>query len=166
MKTISELTTEFPRTGRVDWIGIAQVRGGTIELQNSVTLQAGTGIEGEHHAKSGKSKRQVTLIQGEHLPVIASLLGRNDVDPAVLRRNIVVSGINLLALKDQQFRLGEALLEGSGLCAPCSQMEANLGPGGYNAMRGHGGITAIVLEGGAVRVGDTVVAVVEAPAPT
>ena len=78
------------------------------------------------------------------------------IDPALLRRNIVVSGINLTSLRKQQFQIGEAILEGTGDCAPCSRMEENLGPGGYNAMRGHGGLTARVIQGGAVKKGDRV----------
>ncbi|MCB1455919.1 MAG: MOSC domain-containing protein, partial [Nitratireductor sp.] len=75
-----------------------------------------------------------------------------------LRRNIVVSGVSLIALKERRFRIGSVLLEGTGICAPCSRMEEVLGPGGYNAMRGHGGITARVAGAGTVRVADAVVA--------
>ncbi|WP_407540948.1 MOSC domain-containing protein [Deinococcus radiomollis] len=103
-------------------------------------------------------KRQVTLIQAEHLPVIAALAGLDAVTPGELRRNIVVSGLPLLALKDRRFRIGGVLLEGTGECHPCSRMEEALGPGGYNAVRGHGGITARVLEGGTVVLGATLVA--------
>jgi MOSC domain-containing protein YiiM len=122
-----------------------------------VAAGVGTGLDGDHHAKSGKpSARQVTLIQTEHLPVIAALCGRDDAPPELLRRNIVVSGINLLALKKLQFQIGDVVLEGTGPCAPCSRMEENLGTGGYNATRGHGGITARVLKEGLIRVGDQV----------
>lgn len=102
------------------------------------------------------STRQVTLIQHEHLEVIAKLAGVPAVDVAALRRNLVVSGINLIALKNARIRVGEALLEIVGPCQPCSRMEEEVGPGGYAAMRGHGGMTARVIESGAIRVGDSV----------
>ncbi len=156
MDTIDDLKDSLPQIGRLEWIGIARARRDEIEELHEATLQPGTGIDGEHHAVSGNSERQITLIQHEHLPVIAALSQRDNVTPARLRRNLVVSGINLLALKDRDFRVGNVLLKGTGPCVPCSLMEENLGPGGYNAMRGHGGITATVLQAGTIHVGDQV----------
>ena len=115
-----------------------------------------TGLEGDHFKKSSTVKRQLTLIQQEHLEVVPRILGIKEMPPELLRRNIVVSGINLLALKHQQFQVREVLLETTGVCAPCSRMEENLGAGGYNSMRGHGGITAKIIQGGQIQIGDTV----------
>jgi len=121
---------------------------------DEVKIETGTGLAGDHHATKRKTKRQVTLIQAEHLPVVSSILGlQQTLDPSLLRRNLVVSGINVLALKDQRFRIGGVVLEGTGPAVPCSRMEENLGPGGYSAMRGHGGITARVIQSGSVSVG-------------
>ena len=72
------------------------------------------------------------------------------ITPELLRRNLVIKGINLLALKNQKFRIGNAVFQTTGLCHPCSRMEAILGAGGYNAMRGHGGLTAQVLKSGLI----------------
>jgi MOSC domain-containing protein YiiM len=126
-----------------------------VELK-TVRLLPNQGLEGDRFKGRIGSARQVTLIQKEHLDVIAACLHRESLSPVFLRRNLVVSGINLLALKDKAFRVGEALLEFSGLCHPCSKMEIQLGAGGYNAMRGHGGITARVLEPGDVGIGNGV----------
>ena len=88
--------------------------------------------------------------------MISSILGGKRINPKLTRRNIVVSGINLLSLKHQKFRIGSVILETTGICAPCKRMEENLGVGGYNAMRGHGGITATVIEEGTIKLGDTI----------
>jgi MOSC domain-containing protein YiiM len=111
------------------------------------------GLEGDH-GRAGK--RALTLIQAEHLPVIASLSGRAAVAPALVRRNLLVSGINLNALRGVRLALGAAVVEITGPCAPCSRMEAALGAGGYNAMRGHGGWCAEVLQPGRIALGDRV----------
>jgi MOSC domain-containing protein YiiM len=155
-ETLSALITRFPRSGRVKWIGVRPRRGGSIEVVDSAAMIEGRGLEGDHRAETGGSKRQVTLIQWEHLSVIASLCGRKAVDPSILRRNIAIMGINIRALKTRRFRIGGAVLEGSGYCQPCSRMERNLGCGGYNAVRGHGGITARVIDSGKIKCGDEV----------
>ena len=142
--------------GKVEWIGIRPKRLLEVHSVNEVQADPETGLEGDHFKKSSTGKRQVTLIQQEHLDVVARILGKSEILPELLRRNIVVSGINLLALKHQQFQVGEVLLETTGICAPCSRMEENLGAGGYNSMRGHGGITAKILQGGQIKLGDVV----------
>ena len=154
---IKELLAVIPQDGRLEWIGLRPAHRVPVRVVTSVCAEAGRGLIGDRYAESPGTKRQVTLIQAEHLPVIARLSGHASIPPEWLRRNLVVSGVNLLALKDRQFRIGTVLLEGTGLCHPCSRMEAVLGPGGYNAMRGHGGITARVLESGELHVGDALV---------
>ena len=123
-------------------------------------LDTAQGLVGDRYG-SGSGKRGVTLIQAEHLPAIAALAGLGAVEAATLRRNVLVAGIPLVALKGRRFRIGDVLLEGTGDCDPCSRMEAALGPGGYNAMRGHGGLCARILTGGTLRRGDTVVALTD-----
>ncbi|MFP6766618.1 MAG: MOSC domain-containing protein [Planctomycetaceae bacterium] len=166
MSSAESMESQFARAGRVEWVGVAAEPKGPLAVVQECRIEAGSGIVGEHHAGSADPQRQVTLIQHEHLATVAGLTGHESVDPGELRRNVVVSGINLLSLQDRTFRLGEALLEGSGPCEPCDRMEQNLGPGGYNAMNGHGGICARVLEAGTVRVGDTVSAASGTPAPS
>jgi MOSC domain-containing protein YiiM len=144
------------RPGRLVWICLRSARRGPLVSKTSAILIAGRGVEGDHYDTGQNGPRQVTLIAMEDLAAMASFLGVPDVAPDLLRRNLVTTGINLLALKDCRFRVGAALLEGSGACAPCSRMEATLGPGGYNAVRGRGGITARIVEGGEVRIGDVV----------
>jgi MOSC domain-containing protein YiiM len=152
------LMSSLPRAGRVEWIGLRPQRDVDMVAVPEAVAVAGRGLQGDRYASSS-GKRGITLIQAEHLPVIAALAGHLQVAASVLRRNVVVSGIPLVALKGRRFRIGGVLLEGTDDCDPCSRMETALGPGGYNAMRGHGGLCARILEGGQLRMGDAVVAI-------
>lgn len=145
---------QIPQTGKVEWVSVRPARRETVMPLEKVVATEEEGLVGDHYSASSRN-RQVTLVQREHLDAVASIL-KKEIDPALTRRNIVVSGINLLALKDKQFEIGRVVLETTGLCHPCSRMEENFGPGGYNAMRGHGGITAKVISGGEIKIGDEV----------
>jgi MOSC domain-containing protein YiiM len=163
MQTIHDLRAPPNIIGRIEVIIVRDSSRAPARSIEATQAMAGIGLADDRLGKQGEaelSTRQVTLIQWEHLPVIAQLAHVDRVDPVELRRNLVISGINLLALKNAKLRVGEAVLELVGPCHPCSRMEQAIGKGGYAAMRGHGGMTARVISSGAIRVGDATQAVV------
>jgi len=154
--TMAELRQQMPQIGKLESIAVRPGRREPMVGVPVAEVKIGMGIEGDRFSGKPDSVRQVTLIQQEHLVAVAAILRQEELDPLLTRRNLVVSGVNLLALKDQKFAIGDVVLEGSGPCHPCSRMEETFGEGGYNAMRGHGGITAKVIGEGTIRVGDSV----------
>ncbi len=151
MLGFAELLRTHYASGRVDWIGLRPGRKADLQPVQTADVEL-DGLTGDH-ARPGK--RALTLIQAEHFDVIAGLCSHGEIAPEILRRNIVVSGINLMALRNHKLRLGSCEIEFTAPCAPCSRMEAALGTGGYNAMRGHGGWCAQVLKPGRIAIGDT-----------
>lgn len=159
MSPLQELIAAVPQQGRVRWIGVRpESRLSMLELE-AVEARHEAGLTGDHARPGARNARQVTLIQWEHFAVIGSLMGRPDDSPVLpqdLRRNLVVSGINLFSLKGRRFRIGQAILETTGWCQPCARLEQRLGEGTFQAVRGHGGITARVIKSGIIRLDDKV----------
>ncbi len=149
--SLQELIANVPQIGTVRWIGVRPAREAPMLEIDAVEARRDAGLTGDHSRPGANNSRQVTLIQWEHLHVISALLGK-PVTAMDLRRNIAVSGINLFSLKNRRFRLGQAILETTGWCQPCARLEARLGSGTFQAVRGHGGITARVLQGGLIRL--------------
>lgn len=155
---------QFPQAGRLDHILLRPARRVPIRSVTEALAIAERGLDGDRSAAARPGgRRQVTLLQAEHLPVVAACIGVTTIAPELLRRNLVVSGLNLNTARslfdDQSIQLligEEVVFELTGPCEPCSRMEELLGPGGYNAMRGHGGRTARIVRGGVLRVGDRV----------
>ena len=145
-----------PKSGKIDWIGIRPHKQQALISLDRVEAIRDLGLEGDHYNKPG-GKRQITLIQAEHLPLIAGFLRIQSIDPLLTRRNLVISGINLRALEQKKVKIGkQVILQLTGPCHPCYRMEENLGVGGYTAMIGYGGMTARVLKGGYIELGDKV----------
>ncbi|HQT78525.1 MAG TPA: MOSC domain-containing protein [Rhodopila sp.] len=158
-RTLFNLLSAPMRPGRVVWIGLRPARRAPLTPVGQGALDPLTGLAGDHYTNRNSRSRQVTLIAQEALGAIAAYLGRTVVEPGMLRRNIVIAGINPHALKSRGVRIGSVELQITGECHPCSRMEEIFGPGGYNAVRGHGGLTARILTPGIVRLGDPVACV-------
>lgn len=155
MNTLDTLFNTLPQRGTLEWIGLRPQRRETMLVVNKAIVTPEAGLQGDRY-KGRSRERQITLIQAEHLDVVASCLQQQSIDPALVRRNLLIRGINLLAMKDKIINIADVQLQITGLCHPCSRMEELFGPGGYNAMRGHGGLTASVLNEGTLQLGDSV----------
>lgn len=144
--------------GKLEWIGLRTERRGDINIVESAQAIVGLGLEGDHRClKTPGSARQVTIISREYIQQIALQLGREFIDPVLLRRNLIISGMNLNLLRFQRLHIGEAIFETSALCDPCSRMDENLGKGGAAAMFGYGGLCAKIIRGGTISLGDAVI---------
>ena len=160
------------RPGRLAWIGLRTERRGTIDVVETAALSPEAGLLGDRYGGRAGGKRQVTLIAREDLAAVARFLGRTEAElpPELVRRNLVIAGLNLQALKGRHLAIGNdpattVVLEVTGECHPCSRMEEVLGSGGYNALRGRGGLTARVVRAGTVRLGEPVEVLLRPLAP-
>ncbi len=152
MSDLKTMMARFAHPGHVDAIFLRPARRLQPEPVQTATL-TDAGLDGDH---GRPSKRALTLIQAEHIPVITALSGSSDVSAQILRRNLVVSGLNLIAFRGQRLQVGPTIIELTVPCHPCSRIEELLGHGGYTAMRGHGGFCACVITGGEIALGDPV----------
>jgi MOSC domain-containing protein YiiM len=161
MKAQSRLLEKLCQTlpeGRLEWIGLRSERRGTVHVVESTMAIEDQGLEGDHRmTKTPGSARQVTLISREFIEAICRHTGHSSIDPALLRRNLVISGMNMNLLRHQRLQIGEAVLETTALCHPCTRMNEALGPGGAAAMFGYGGLCARIIQSGRMNVGGPVI---------
>lgn len=165
MASVNELKANFYQTGKIEWIGLRPAKSRDIVQVDSAELLLDHGLVGDKAGQKPGGKRQVTLVQAEYFPVMESLLGGIKINPETLRRNIMVSGINLSVLLRHSLIINDAVIEVTGNCAPCKKMEQTLGFGAFNAMRNHGGVNAVVKNGGIINVGDEIKVFVDNSSP-
>ena len=117
------------RPGRVEWIGIRPARRVAVVSVPAALLDPVDGVVGDRYRSATTGKRQVTLIGALDLVAIAQVLGLAAVAPELVRRNVVVSGINLHALQGRRFMLGGAMLEATGGLPPVLAHGGGVWPG-------------------------------------
>ena len=117
------------------------------------------GIVGDHYDK-GLGKRQVTLISVRYLDLLRAALNVDPIHPGLTRRNLLMSDLDFDVLIDQKSRIKigkSVVLEITGPCKPCGQMERLIGKGAQKAMHHLGGATARVIHAGPIHQGDQVI---------
>ncbi|MBI3483578.1 MAG: MOSC domain-containing protein [Acidobacteria bacterium] len=83
-------------------------------------------------------------------------LAEMDLLPGQVKENVLTIGLDVRGLtRGQRLRIGQALLEVTVPCTPCSMFEA-IRPGLEAQMRGKRGMLCRVLEGGVMRPGDSI----------
>jgi MOSC domain-containing protein YiiM len=144
--------------GKLEWIGLRSERRGEVVVVEQTEAVVDLGLVGDHRMKKTPgSARQVTLISSEYIQQICQHTGHQSIEPRLLRRNLMISGMNMNLLRYQRLQIGDVILETNALCHPCSRMDEALGAGGTAAMFGYGGLCAKVIQGGCFQLGDPVV---------
>ena len=129
-----------------------------------VYAELGRGLEGDRYAEhlgtysdTPGSGREVTLIESEQLALVerefAVKLG-----PGESRRNITTRGVDLNALVEREFRVGEVVLRGTRLCEPCDYVAKLTGNADnlVKALVHRGGLRCDIVRGGTIHVGDEI----------
>src|SRR6201995_152806 len=129
-----------------------------------LSLIAGRGIEGDRYmigreegfySHKPEEGRQVTLFELETLIAIKRD-AKVELGPHEHRRNVTVEGVPLNHLVGRRFWLGDTLLEATRLSIPCRHIEEITGKAIFDPLINRSGLNCKILQGGTVRVGDTV----------
>ena len=127
---------------------------------DSVEVEAGLGIVGDRfHGRAGTLASAVSFLAAEAVEEVEAELGlaAGTLDPVLARRNVVVRGVDLNALRHSHFSLdtgtGPVDFDTAGETSPCAWMDEVLAPGARDLLRGRGGLRALPRTSGTLRVG-------------
>ncbi|HEX6621466.1 MAG TPA: MOSC domain-containing protein [Solirubrobacteraceae bacterium] len=117
---------------------------------------AGRGLQGDRYA-DGAGTFSPGGGRGHDLTLVAAeVLEDAGLEPVEARRNLIVRGVDLDALRGRRFRVGTVECLGQRRCEPCAHLERLTRPGVLRALAHRGGLRADILRGGELRVGDRV----------
>lgn len=119
-----------------------------------VECVAGRGLRGDRFFDYKPDyKGQITFCALEVLEAMGTELGVPGVAPAAVRRNVFTRGLDLNALIGAEFELQGVRFAGVEECRPCYWMDQAVAPGAEAWLQGRGGLRAIILSAGWLRLG-------------
>lgn len=134
--------------GTITNLHIARVKGTPSDPVQEATAISGLGLEGDRSAYEGNT-RQVLFVDKE-------ILDGFGLEPGQVKENITVTGLNVAQVQPGQvFTIGDVTLEAVGDCEPCGKMDA-IRLGLKDQLQGKRGMLAKVINGGGIKVGDSV----------
>ncbi len=133
-----------------------------METREEADAIAAAGLEGDRYANrtgtysdTDRGPRDVTLIEREAVDGARTEYGVQ-LDERETRRNLVTEGVPLNHLVGRTFRVGTVRMRGIKLAEPCAYLERLTRDGVRVTLVHRGGLRAEVLDGGTIRVDDTV----------
>ncbi len=123
--------------------------------QERIECVAGRGIRGDRFFDYRENYRgQITFFAQEIFDALCAAFPNVIKSPAILRRNVIVSGIELNELIGQTFDLQGVSFRGMCECKPCYWMDEAFSPGAEAWLKGNGGLRAQILTDGWLEAGD------------
>ena len=125
-----------------------------IESRESVNCVAGQGIEGDRYfGYKDNFKGQITFISADVADRLEKDLNLPGFDRSAMRRNVLISGVDLNGLIGKRFRIGDVEFSGSEECSPCYWMDEAVGKGAHAGLKGNGGLRCRIESSGILATG-------------
>jgi MOSC domain-containing protein YiiM len=121
----------------------------------SIECVAGRGIRGDRFFDyKDNYKGQITFFSSEVFERLAAHFGLTNKSAGAVRRNVIVSGIELNDLIGEEFSIQGVRLRGTAHCRPCYWLDQAVAPGTEEFLQGNGGLRAQILSDGVISMGD------------
>ncbi len=125
-----------------------------LEEVESIECVADHGIRGDRFYDYKQDyKGQITFFAAEVFEQLRRQFPHVEKGPGVLRRNVIVEGVELNALIGVEFELGGIRFRGTAHCKPCYWLDQAFAAGAEEALAGNGGLRARILTSGWLSTG-------------
>lgn len=115
---------------------------------------AGHGIRGDRFFDYKENyKGQITFFSEDVFDGLCAAFPHVGKPASVLRRNVIVSGVNLNTLIGEDFELQGLRFRGTAHCRPCYWLDHAFAPGAEAWLKGNGGLRAQILTSGTLTMG-------------